>query len=204
MAGSPRRLMPPAAASALAAADAQRLAQPAAMRSWPLGTPRRTGIHDLAPARRRRRLVHRAGAAATSAGSIRRAAAASSSRWRRLVAARVIQGRQAAWITDGGLSAIVRVELARSQRCALSRCPPARLRQPEHRRLRRRRRPLVHRPERRRRQVATKTRRGHASRTRRRAAARTASAPRRDGDVWWCSLAGSFIARIDRAAATRS
>ena len=37
-----------------------------------------------------------------------------------------------------------------------------------------------------------------ASRSRRAAAAPTASARTPGGEVWWCSLAGSFIARIDR------
>ena len=106
-----RRLLAAAAvASAWPLLPAGVLAQPAAMRSWPLGTARRTGIHDLAPA--------------PDGGIFFTAQASGHLGWfdpkggrSELVALGsgssphgVIQGPdQAAWITDSGQNAIVRV-----------------------------------------------------------------------------------------------
>ncbi len=105
----------------------------------------------------------------------------------------------AAWITDGGLNAIVRVDPATSEVKAfpLPGRPPGR--QPQHRRVRWRRHALVHRAERA--STAASIRRP----------ARSPSSTTRDGrgpygitatpagEVWYASLAGSHIARIDRA-----
>ena len=83
-----------------------------------------------------------------------------------------------------------------------------RLRQPQHRGLRRRRRPVVHRPERRGRQAGRQDRRGHACTMRRAAAGRTASAPRRrarSGGVRWParSLPASTAGRASRSSSSR-
>ncbi len=173
-------------------------AQSATMQSWPLGTPRRTGIHDVAPAPdggvwfTAQRSGHlgwfdprsgRSELIALGAGSAPHG---------------VIPGPDgAAWITDGGLGAIVRVAWPdRSVRVfALPKgAPYANL------------------------NTATFDADGDLWFTGQsgivgRLAVKSASVTIRDaprgrgpygicttpgGDVWWCSLAGSFIARIDR------
>jgi virginiamycin B lyase len=168
------------------------------MRSWPLGTPQRTGIHDLAPA---------------PDGGIWFTAQASghlgwfdpkSGRTELIALGRgssphgVIPGPdQAAWITDGGLGAIVRVSwpdravrpfplpagspYANLNTCAFDGEGDLWFTGQSG---------VVGK-------VATKT-----------GAVTVKDAPKGrgpygicatpGGDVWWCSLAGSFIARIDR------
>ena len=173
-------------------------AQAPAMRSWPLGTPRRTGIHDLAPA--------------SDGGVWFTAQASGHLGWFdpktgrcELVALGagsaphgVIAGPDnAAWVTDGGLGAIVRIGWPdRSVRAfALPQgAPYANL------------------------NTATFDHEGDLWFTGQsgvvgRLARKTGVVTVKDapkgggpygicttpsGDVWWCSLAGSFIARIDR------
>jgi virginiamycin B lyase len=173
-------------------------AQEPPMRSWPLGTPQRTGIHDLAPA---------------PDGGIWFTAQASghlgwfdpkSGRTELIPLGRgssphgVIPGPdQAAWITDGGLGAIVRVgwpDRAVRPFPLPAGSPYANL------------------------NTCTFDADGDLWFTGQsgvvgRLATRTGTVTVKDapkgrgpygicttpgGEVWWCSLAGSFIARIDR------
>ena len=173
----------------------------ARLRSWPLATRQRTGIHDVAPAPdggvwfSAQRSGH-LGWFDPASGKVELVALGGGSSPHG-----VIQGPdKAAWLTDGGQNAIVRVGWPDRAVRVFPLPAGTPLRQPQHRDLRRRRRPLVHRPERRRRQG--RDARPAPSRSRKRRAARgpygICTTPR--GDVWWCSLAGSFIARIDRAS----
>jgi virginiamycin B lyase len=173
-------------------------AQESAMRSWPLGTPQRTGIHDLAPA--------------PDGGIWFTAQASGHLGWFDPKSGRteliplgsgssphgVIPGPdKAAWITDGGLGAIVRVgwpdravrafalpagsPYANLNTCTFDADGDLWFTGQSG---------VVGR-------VATKT-----------GAVTVKDAPKGrgpygicttpGGDVWWCSLAGSFIARIDR------
>ncbi|WP_428422475.1 virginiamycin B lyase family protein [Methylibium sp.] len=170
----------------------------ASMQSWPLGTSQPTGIHDVAPAPdggvwfTAQRSGHlgwfdpgtgRSELIALGAGSAPHG---------------VIQGPdKAAWITDGGLGAIVRVSWPdRTMRffALPAGAPPANLNTATFDadgnlwftgqsgvigKL------VV--------KSATVTVRGAP---RGRGPYGICTTPR--GDVWWCSLAGSFIARIDR------
>ena len=149
----------------------------------------------------------RRSAAATSAGSIRRAARVE------LVALGggssphgVIQGPdKAAWLTDGGQNAIVRVGWPDRAVRVFPLPAGTPLREPQHRDLRRRRRPLVHRPERRRRQGRDQDAAASRSRTRRAAPAPTASARRRAATSGGArSPARSSPASTARAANRRS
>ena len=173
-------------------------AQEPPMQSWPLGTPRRTGIHDLAPA--------------PDGGIWFTAQASGHLGWFDPKSGRteliplgsgssphgVIPGPdKAAWITDGGLNAIVRVgwpdraprafalpagsPYANLNTCAFDGDGDLWFTGQSG---------VVGR-------VATKT-----------GTVTVKDAPKGrgpygicttpSGDVWWCSLAGSFIARIDR------
>jgi virginiamycin B lyase len=173
-------------------------AQPARMQSWPLGTPRRTGIHDVAPA--------------PDGGVWFSAQSSGHLGWfdpktgrTELVALGsgssphgVIQGPdKAAWLTDGGQNAIVRVGWP-DRTVRVFPLPPGTART----------------------NLNTATfdgdgdlwftgQNGYVGKL----AVKTGKvsvkeSPRGpgpygicstpDGDVWWCSLAGSFIARIDR------
>ena len=173
-------------------------AQEPAMRSWPLGTPQRTGIHDLAPA--------------PDGGVWFTAQASGHLGWFDPKSGRteliplgggssphgVIPGPdKAAWITDGGLGAIVRVgwpdrtvrafplpagsPYANLNTCTFDADGDLWFTGQSG---------VVGR-------VATKT-----------GTVTVKDAPKGrgpygicttpGGDVWWCSLAGSFIARIDR------
>lgn len=194
-----RHLLVACGAAATTALWPQRsTAQAPAMRSWPLGTPRRSGIHDLAPA---------------PDGSVWFTAQASGhlgcfdpkTGRSELVALGagsaphgVIPGPdKAAWVTDGGLGAIVRVGWPdRSLRAfALPQgAPYANL------------------------NTATFDHEGDLWFTgqsgvvgklaRKTGVVTVQDAPKGrgpygicttpSGDIWWCSLAGSFIARIDR------
>jgi len=195
----PRRAVLKAIAGAAVLAGAPPLRAAATLHSWPLGTARRTGIHDVAPA--------------PDGGVWFTAQRSGELGWFDPKSARVelvalgrdsaphgvVQGPDhAAWITDGGQNAIVRVGWpARDVRVfpLPAGTPWANLNTETFDqdgdlwftgqggwvgRL------------------ATKT--GQVS---------VKPAPRGTGpygicttphgDVWWCSLAGSFIARIDRA-----
>lgn len=173
-------------------------AQGAAMQSWPLGTPQRTGIHDVAPAPdggvwfTAQRSGH-LGWFDPRTGRTELIALGSGS-----APHGVIPGPdKAAWITDGGLGAIVRVGWPdRSVRAfALpSGAPYANL------------------------NTATFDGDGDLWFTGQsgvvgKLAVKSATVTLKDaprgrgpygicttprGDVWWCSLAGSFIAHIDR------
>ena len=103
------------------------------------------------------------------------------------------------WITDGGLNAIVRVDPRPRHHRRLPAAARVPERQPEHRDLRRRRRPVVHRA----RPACTggSTRTSARSRRSRRRAgpARTASRRRPTARSGIASLAGSYLGRIDRA-----
>ena len=108
---SRRDLLACAAGTALAAAWPQRVdAQPLKLQSWPLATPRPTGIHDVAPASdggvwfTAQRSGHLGWFDPKSGRSELVALGA------RSAPHGVIQGPdKAAWITDGGRNAIVRV-----------------------------------------------------------------------------------------------
>jgi virginiamycin B lyase len=99
-----------AAASLPFGAATRALAQSGKMQSWPLGTPRRTGIHDVAPAPDggvwfTAQASGHLGWFDSKAGRAELIALGSSSGPHG-----VIQGPdKAAWITDGGQNAIVRV-----------------------------------------------------------------------------------------------
>ena len=110
----------------------------------------------------------------------------------------------APWVTDGGLNAIVRVDPA-TEAVRASRCPADRPRQPQHGRVRRRRRALVHRPDRRLRPPRPGDRATSRCSTRRGGRGPYGITATPGGEVFYASLAGSHIARIDRAtgAATR-
>lgn len=187
-----------ASALPLALLPRRAAAQGAAMQSWPLGTPRRTGIHDLAPA--------------PDGGVWFTAQASGHLGWFDPRTARtelialgagsaphgVIPGPdKAAWITDGGQGAIVRVGWPdRSVRVfpLPSGAPYANL------------------------NTAAFDADGDLWFTGQsgvvgKLAVKSATVTVKDapngrgpygicttphGDVWWCSLAGSFIARIDR------
>ena len=106
-----RRLLAGSVGAVLASSLPIRLAaQEPALRSWPLGTPRRTGIHDVAPA-------PDGGVWFTAQGSGHLGWFDPKSGKTELVALGtgsaphgVIQGPdKAAWLTDGGQNAIVRV-----------------------------------------------------------------------------------------------
>ena len=163
------------------------------------------GARRLAPARRRararrRRLVHGPGDRASSAGSTRAPARRARSPLGEGSAPHgVIVGPDGApWITDGGLNAIVRVDPRTRRGQGATRCRP------------RRRDANLN--------TAVFDRAGMlwftgqsgfygrldpgdraacASGARPAARARTGSPPRRGGDVYYASLAGSHIARID-------
>ncbi|MGZ5249950.1 MAG: Vgb family protein [Caldimonas sp.] len=173
-------------------------AQAASMRSWPLGTPRRTGIHDLAPA-------PNGGVWFTAQASGHLGWFDPKSGRSELIALGagsaphgVIPGPDnAAWITDGGLGAIVRVGWPDRSVRAFALPPGA---------------PYAN--------LNTATfdadgdlwftgQSGVVGKLARKTGVVTlkdapkgagpygiCTTPR--GDVWWCSLAGSFIARIDR------
>ncbi|MDB5873604.1 MAG: Twin-arginine translocation pathway signal [Ramlibacter sp.] len=187
-----------AGAFAVAGVAPRALAQPGKMESWPLGTQRRTGIHDLAPA--------------PDGGVWFTAQASGHLGWfdpktgrTELIALGtgsaphgVIQGPdKAAWVTDGGQNAIVRVGWPDRKVHAFrlpTGTPNTNLNTPafdgdgdlwftgQNGYVGK---------------VAVKT--GQVS---------VKEAPRGpgpygicatpSGDIWWCSLAGSFIARIDR------
>jgi len=168
----------------------------ASMQSWPLGTPRRTGIHDVAPA--------------PDGGVWFTAQASGDLGWFDPKSGRteliplgsgssphgVIQGPdKAAWITDGGQGAIVRVGWPGREIRAFrlpADAPYANL------------------------NTATFDHDGDLWFTGQSGVVgrlavksgevRLSEAPRGpygictvpNGDVWWCSLAGSYIARIDR------
>lgn len=186
------------AAGALAITPWPHAARAASMQSWPLGTPQRTGIHDVAPAPdggvwfTAQRSGHlgwfdprsgRTELIALGAGSAPHG---------------VIPGPdQAAWITDGGLNAIVRVGWP-DRALRVFPLPPGASRAnlntatfaPDGELWFTGQGGIVGR-------LVPKT--GVVS---------VRDAPRGSGpygicttpagDVWWCSLAGSFIARIDR------
>jgi virginiamycin B lyase len=170
----------------------------ARMQSWPLNTPRRTGIHDLAPASdggvwfSAQRSGH-LGWFDPKSGATELIALGSGSSPHG-----VIQGPDgAAWITDGGLNAIVRVSWPQREvrRFALPEGTPYA-------------------------NLNTCAFDGDGdlwftgqSGVIGKVAVRTGTVSVRDapggrgpygicstprGEVWWCSLAGSFIARIDR------
>ena len=157
-------------------------------------TPARRG-----PGRRRRCLVHGPGVGALgrldpATGETRQIPLGAGS-----APHGVIVGPDGApWITDGGLNAIVRVDPAHDEGRPLPAAARARRRQPQHGGVRRRRRPVVHRA--RPASTAGSTRRG-------RARCEVFDAPRGPGpygitatptgDVYYASLAGSHIARID-------
>lgn len=186
------------AVGAIAITPWPHAARAASMQSWPLGTPQRTGIHDVAPAPdggvwfTAQRSGHlgwfdprsgRAELIALGAGSAPHG---------------VIPGPdQAAWITDGGLNAIVRVGWP-DRALRVFPLPPGTSRANLN--------------------TATFAPDGELWFTGQggvvgRLVPKTGVVSVRDaprgsgpygicttpaGDVWWCSLAGSFIARIDR------
>jgi len=194
-----RRLLAGSVGALLASSlPVQLKAQEPALRSWPLGTPRRTGIHDVAPA-------PDGGVWFTAQGSGHLG-------WFDPLSGRteliplgtgsaphgVVPGPdRAAWVTDGGLGAIVRVGWPdRSVRAfpLPAGSPYANL------------------------NTATFDADGDLWFTGQsgvvgKVATKTGAVTVKDapkgrgpygicttpgGDVWWCSLAGSFIARIDR------
>lgn len=187
------------AAGALALAGGQRaMAQPGRMQSWPLGTPRPAGIHDVAPA--------------PDGGVWFTAQASGHLGWfdprggrAELVALGpgssphgVIQGPdKAAWITDGGQNAILRVGWP-DRKVQVMRLPSGTPRanlntcafDGDGNLWFTGQNGYVGKVT-----VATghvavrKSPRGHGPYG-------ICATP--GGDVWWCSLAGSFIARIDR------
>ena len=194
-----RQVIAACAATAMSSLwPARTTAQAAAMRSWPLGTPRRTGIHDLAPA--------------PDGGVWFTAQASGHLGWfdprtgkTELVALGsgsaphgVIPGPdKAAWVNDGGLGAIVRVGWPDRSVRAFALPPGA---------------PYANL------NTATFDAEGDLWFTgqsgvvgklvRKTGVVTVKDAPKGrgpygicttpGGDVWWCSLAGSFIARIDR------
>ena len=103
----------------------------------------------------------------------------------------------AAWVTEGGQNAIARVDAATKAVKLFPLPKEFALRQPQHADDRQQRRRLVHRPERRLwpRRSRRPARSMHGRR--RRAAGPTASPPRPSGDVWYASLAGDHIAKVD-------
>ena len=109
---SRRDLLACAAGTALAAAWPQRVdAQPLKLQSWPLATPRPTGIHDVAPASdggvwfTAQRSGH-LGWFDPASGKAELIALGSGSAPHGVIAG----PDKAAWITDGGQNAIVRVD----------------------------------------------------------------------------------------------
>lgn len=175
------------------------MAQVGKMQSWPLSTPRKTGIHDLAPAPDggvwfTAQFSGHLGWLDPASGRIELIALGSGS-----APHGVIQGPDhAAWITDGGQNAIVRVGWP-DRKVQLFPVPKSA--------------PYANL------NTAAFDRDGDLWFTGQsgyvgRLAVRTGQvsvkgAPRGRGpygicatpagDIWWCSLAGSFIARIDRA-----
>ena len=107
---SRRTVLAAAGVALMAAGPNPARAQPGRMQSWPLGTARRTGIHDLAPAPDggvwfTAQFSGHLGWFDPKAGRTELIALGSGSSPHG-----VIQGRdQAAWITDSGQNAIVRV-----------------------------------------------------------------------------------------------
>ena len=194
-----RRLLAGSVGAVLASSLPLRLAaQEPALRSWPLGTPRRTGIHDVAPA-------PDGGVWFTAQGSGHLGWFDPKSGRTELISLGsgsaphgVVPGPdRAAWVTDGGLGAIMRVGWPdRGVRAfALpAGSPYANL------------------------NTATFDADGDLWFTGQsgvvgKVATKTGTVTVKDapkgrgpygicttpgGDVWWCSLAGSFIARIDR------
>jgi len=193
-----RRTALAAAAVAFAGDPLPAMAQPGKMQSWPLGTPRPTGIHDVAPA--------------PDGGVWFTAQASGHLGWfdpttghAELVALGsgssphgVIQGPdKAAWITDGGQNAIVRVGWP-DRKVQVLRLPQGTPRA----------------------NLNTCAfdgdgdlwftgQNGYLGKvTVKTAQVSVKESPRGHGpygicgtpggDVWWCSLAGSFIARVDR------
>ena len=104
----------------------------------------------------------------------------------------------APWITDGGLNAIVRVDPDTEQVDRLPTAADRPQREPQHRHVRQRRHPVVHRPKRRLRTPRPGDRRRWTCSTRPAVAGRTASPRRPSGDVYYASLAGNYVGRIDR------
>ena len=107
---SRRAVLAPRVLALMAAGPNPARAQPGRMQSWPLGTARRTGIHDLAPAPDggvwfTAQFSGHLGWFDPKAGRTELIALGSGSSPHG-----VIQGPdKAAWITDGGQNAIVRV-----------------------------------------------------------------------------------------------
>ena len=106
----------------------------------------------------------------------------------------------APWITDGGLNAIVRVDPATEEVEVFELPGTPSGREPQYRRVRRRRRALVHRAVRDVRAAGPEDGARSRRSTRHAAAGRTGSRRRPIGEVWYASLAGSHIAHIDRAS----
>lgn len=181
-----------------APASAQPPAQPATMQSWPLGTARRTGIHDVAPAPdggvwfTAQRTGH-LGWFDPKNGRVELVALGTGSSPHG-----VIQGPdKAAWITDSGLNAIVRVgwpdravrvfalpegtPYANMNTCAFDGDGDLWFTGQSG-------------------FVGKLAMKGGAVTVKEAPRGRgpygICATPR--GEVWWCSLAGSFIARIDR------
>ncbi len=109
----------------------------------------------------------------------------------------------APWITDGGLNAIVRVDPRHERGAPLSAAGTPRLREPEHRHVRQPRRAVVHGAERHLWPPRPEGSARSASSARRVAQARTASRRRPSGNVYYASLAGSYLGRIDPGRARR-
>jgi len=194
-----RRLLAGSVGAVLASSLPLRLAaQEPALRSWPLGTPRRTGIHDVAPAPdggvwfTAQRSGH-LGWFDPASGRVELVALGAGSSPHGVI----VGPDNAAWITDSGLGAIVRVGWPDRTVRAFplpAGTPPANLNTasfaPDGDLWFTGQSGVIGR-------LVTKT--GTVS---------VRQAPKGtgpygicttpSGEVWWCSLAGSFIARIDR------
>ena len=171
-------------------------------------TPERLTVREypvpsrIASSRRRARarrdgLVHGASTRASSADSTR--ARARSGAFRLGAGSSphgVIVGPDgAAWVTDGGLNAIVRVDPGTHRGAAVP-ASDLQVRESEHGHVRSARHPLVHRTER----GVRQRRSANGESARVLSAARRRSVRHRDdavGRVYYASLAGSHIARID-------
>ena len=106
-------------------------------------------------------------------------------------------GRRA-WFTDGGQNAIVRVDPATQGGEGVAASTRAHaLHQPQHRRLRWQGSHLVHRTERHLRPARSAVGRHEGVGRAAGAAAPTASPARPSGDIWFVSLAGSYLANVD-------
>ena len=187
-------------AVAAIAAEWPRSAAAATMQSWPLATPQRTGIHDVAPAPdggvwfTAQRSGH-LGWFDPASGRVELVALGAGSSPHGVI----VGPDNAAWITDSGLGAIVRVGWPDRTVRAFplpAGTPPANLNTasfaPDGDLWFTGQSGVIGR-------LVTKT--GTVS---------VRQAPKGtgpygicttpSGEVWWCSLAGSFIARIDRAS----